>query len=137
MTLLPFVMRAAGARQSHLNDGVGLERLEAALPQAFEITWSALLASSLTPLHQTTTYVRQLESVIGRWRDGDYSMLQPVAAYPFMPIAVTGFELKKETGRKELDLLGQSSGARAAAEGDTPEYRRRQEVAAKGGEQAT
>ena len=44
-------------------------------------------------------------------------MLQPVAAYPFFAVSNILVEVKKEAGRKELELLGQSSGARSAAGG--------------------
>jgi hypothetical protein len=56
-------------------------------------------------------------------------MLQPVAAYPLMAVAMIRVEVKKEAGRKELELLGQSSAAFHAAGG--------LDWAQKGGEQAT
>ena len=59
---------------------------------------------------------------------GDHSMLQPVAAYPCFVVGMIQVEVKKEAGRKELELLGQSSGARVAAGGNDW---------AQGGEQAT
>ena len=64
------------------------------------------------------TYARQLESIATRWQSGDHSMLQPVAAYPYMVIAMIQTEVKKEAGRKELELLGQSSAARVVAGGN-------------------
>jgi hypothetical protein len=42
-------------------------------------------------------------------------MLQPVAAYPFMAVCMIGLDMRKEAGRKEVELLGQSSAARNAA----------------------
>ena len=42
-------------------------------------------------------------------------MLQPVVAYPHMALGMHAVEVKKEAGRKELELLGQSSAARNAA----------------------
>jgi hypothetical protein len=113
----------------HLNDGVGIERLEALMPKTFGITWAAALGSPNVPLHQACTYTRQLESVAARWQSGDHSMLQPVAAYPYFVLAMIQVEVKKEAGRKELELLGQSSGARNAAGGS--------DWTQKGGEQAT
>ena len=113
----------------HLNDGVGLERLEALMPKIFGITWAAAHGTPNAPLYQACTYARQLESVAARWQSGDHSMLQPVAAYPFMVVSMIQIEVKKEAGRKELELLGQSSGARSAAGGT--------DWTQKGGEQAT
>ena len=55
-------------------------------------------------------------------------MLQPVMAIPLMPIGMIAVEVKKEAGRKELELLGQSSAARNAA-GSSDVFQR--------GEQAT
>ena len=101
----------------HLNDNITLERLEALMPKALGVTWAAALGSPSIPLYQACTYVRQLESVAARWQSGDHSMLQPVAAYPWMALGMNAMELKKEAGRKELELLGQSSAARNAAGG--------------------
>jgi hypothetical protein len=122
-------IRITRARQMHLNDGVGIERLEALMPKTLGITWAAALGSPNAPLSQACSYARQLESVAARWQSGDHSMLQPVVAYPHMVVAMIMVELKKEAGRKELELLGQSSGARTAAGGT--------DWAQKGGEQAT
>jgi hypothetical protein len=44
-------------------------------------------------------------------------MLQSVVAHPFFAVTMIVVELKKEVGLKELELLGQSSGTRAAAGG--------------------
>ena len=85
------------------------------MPKALGVTWAAALGSPSTPVYQACTYVRQLESVAARWQSGDHGMLQPVAALPYMPLGMTMIEVKKEAGRKELELLGQSSAARAAA----------------------
>ena len=113
----------------HLNDNITLERLEALMPKALGVTWAAALGSPSIPLLQACTYARQLESVAARWQSGDHSMLQPVAAYPYFVLAMIQVEVKKEAGRKELELLGQSSGARSVAGGN--------DWAQKGGEQAT
>jgi hypothetical protein len=99
----------------HLNDNITLERLEALMPKALGVTWAATLGSPPTTLYQACTYARQLESIAARWQSGDHSMLQPVAAYPHMAVGMIVNELKKEAGRKELELLGQSSVARNAA----------------------
>ena len=108
-------IRTAHAQQTHLNDGVGLERLEALNPKTFGSTWAAALITPSAVLHQACTYARQLGSVAARWQSDDHSVLQPVAAYPHTALAMILVGLKKEAGRKELELLGQSSGARAAA----------------------
>ena len=110
-------IRITRARQMHLNDGIGIERLEALMPKTFGITWAAALGSPGAPLYQACTYTRQLESVAARWQSGDHSMLQPVVAYPCFVVGMIQVEVKKEAGRKELELLGQSSGARSAAGG--------------------
>ena len=117
------------AEQLHLNGGVSIERLEALMPKPLGMTWAAALASPDAPLSHACTYARQLESIAVRWQNGDHSMLQPAAAYPHMAIGMVMVELKKEAGRKELELLGQSSAARSAAGGS--------DWAQKGGEQAT
>ena len=78
------------------------------------MTWAAALGSPSIPLYQACTYVRQLESVAARWQSGDHGMLQPVAAYPYFGLTMIVVEVKKEAGRKELELLGQSSAPRNA-----------------------
>jgi hypothetical protein len=98
------------------------------MPKALGVTWAAALGSPSIPLSQVVTYARQLESVATRWQSGDHSMLQPVAAYPYMVLGMIQVDLKKEAGRKELQLLGQSSAARNAA-GSSDMFQ--------GGEQAT
>ena len=113
----------------HLNDNITLERLEALMPKALGVTWAAALGSPSVTLYQACTYARQLESVAARWQSGDHSMLQPVAAYPFMAVGMIMVEVKKEVGQNELELLGQSSAARVVAGGN--------DWAQKGGEQAT
>jgi hypothetical protein len=112
----------------HLNDNITLERLEALMPKALGVTGAAALGSPSTPLPQACTYVRQLESVAARWQSGDHGMLQPVVAYPQMAVGMIMVEVKKEAGRKELELLGQSSAARNAV-GSSDVFQR--------GEQAT
>ena len=42
-------------------------------------------------------------------------MLQPVAEFPHIAVGMIPIEVKKEVGRKELELVDQSSAARAAA----------------------
>ena len=122
-------IRITRARQMHLNDGIGIERLEALMPKTFGITWAAALGSPNVPLHQACTYTRQLKYVAARWQSGDHSMLQPMVALSFMIVGMIQVEMKKEAGRKEPELLGQSSGAHSATGGS--------DWAQNGGEQAT
>ena len=110
----------------HLNDNITLERLEALMPKALGVTWAAALGSPSIPLQQACTYARQLESVAARWQSGDHSMLQPVAVFPWMAVGMTQIEVKK-AGRKELQLLGQSSAARVAV-GGSDAFRRGEEA---------
>ena len=88
------------------------------MPNALGVTWAAVLGTPNAPVYQMFTYARQLESVAARWQSGDYGMLQPEVAPPFMVVAMIQTEVKKEAGRKELELLGQSSAARNAAGGN-------------------
>jgi hypothetical protein len=110
-------VRPTRVLQTHLNDGIDLEQLEVLMPRSLGVTWAVALGSASTILSQTCTYVRQLESVVVRWQNGDYSMLQPVTANPFFVTIAIAASVKKEAGRKELELLGQSSAARNATGG--------------------
>jgi hypothetical protein len=58
-----------------------------------------------------------IESVAARSHNRDRGMLQPVAAYPYMGVGMLGLEVKKEAGRKQLEVLGRSSAARSATGG--------------------
>ena len=89
------------------------------MPETLGVTWVKAIGSPNVVFHQTCTYVRQLESIVARWQNGEQSILQPMVAYPFMVLTMIQLELKKEAGRKEVELLGQSSGARNAVAGGT------------------
>ena len=111
-------MRMQRILQTHLNDGIDLEQLDALMPRSIGVTWAVALGSPCSAiLSQSCTYVRQLESVVVRWQNGDYSMLQPVTANPFFVASAIAVSVTKEAGRKELELLGQSSAARNATGG--------------------
>jgi hypothetical protein len=133
-------LTTARAWQLHLNDGISLERLDALMPKALGVTWDAALASPNMPMCQACTYARQLESVAARWQNGDFGMLQPAVAYPHMVLALIMGEVKKKSGHKELELLGQSSAAHhvaGAPGGNTAGLAGTAVRTLQGGEQAT
>jgi hypothetical protein len=100
----------------HLRHNVPPETLEKAMPDAVSMSWAAALNSTSNIYSSTQTYIRQLESVVAGWADG-VGVLQPVAAYPLMPLVLMYAEMAKVAGQAELELMGASGGARAAAGG--------------------
>ena len=61
------------------------------------------------------TFIQQLESVVARWEGGDLGMLQPVAPWPHGPLTIIYVLLKQMISKKELELLGVSSGTGVAS----------------------
>ena len=89
----------------HLRDSVSAARFDALMPNALGISWAAALGSTATVMLQTHTYFRQLESVVARWEGAsDFSVLQPAAPYPLMPLGMINVEQAKAAGQKEVHL---------------------------------
>jgi hypothetical protein len=101
--------------QMHLYDPIAPERFDSILPNALGLGWRAALGSLSAIIWQAQLYIRQLEAVVARWGTADYSLLQPAAAWPYWALAMFHVELKKAAGVREIELLGVSSGSRAAA----------------------
>jgi hypothetical protein len=90
--------------------------LKKAMPAAVGISWGATLSSTSNIYSSVQTYITQLESVVAGWADG-VGVLQPAAAYPNMPLGLMYADMAKVASQAELELMGASGGARAAAAG--------------------
>ena len=100
----------------HLRHNVPPEILDKAMPDAVGLSWAAALGTTSLIYFSTQTYIRQLESVVAGWANG-VGLLQPAAAYPYMPLTLMYAAMAKVAGQTELELMGASGGARAAAGG--------------------
>ena len=113
---------ALHAWQMHLSESIRPERFDELMPSALGVPWGTAIRSlgigstSKILLH-AQHYARQLESVVARWDASDFGVMQPVAPCPMMALAMFIIEISKVLGQKELDLLGESSGASTARGG--------------------
>jgi hypothetical protein len=101
----------------HLGESIRPERFDELMPKAFGVSWGAAFGSTSRVLGHTQHYARQLESVVARWDASDFGMMQPVAPCPMRGWGMFSLELITLVGQKELDLLGESSGASTARGG--------------------
>ena len=98
-TILPVTM--------HLSELPSIADLEALMGDV-----SSWVGGSLTSLFAPTVdYASQFDAVADAWAAGDYSMLQPAGANFLWIIILTLQICKGRATKRELELLGQSSGS--------------------------
>jgi hypothetical protein len=59
--------------------------------------------------------VAQFESLVGRWEEERYDLLQPDSPGLHLVMMFLIIEQIKDVGKKEVELVGMSSGSRTAA----------------------
>jgi hypothetical protein len=102
--------------QMHLREDVQIDKLDKYMPNAFDMPWKSLIGSTSFVYAHAQTYVRQLESIVARWEGGgDLGLLQPVVPWPTGALVIMVATLKQIISKKELELLGVSSGTGAAS----------------------
>jgi hypothetical protein len=114
---VPLKLRVRELRtQMHLREDVQIDKLEEYMPNALGVPWKALIGTTSITYAHAQTFVRQLESIVERWEGGvDLGLLQPVAPWPHGPLSIIFIMLKQMISKKELELLGVSSGTGAAS----------------------
>ena len=65
----------------------------------------------------TTLYMGQFESLVRRWEEKRFDLLQPDTPGAHLILMFLSLEQIKDVGAKEVQLLGASSGSRSAAGG--------------------
>jgi hypothetical protein len=101
--------------QMHLREDVPIDKLDEYMPNVFDMSWKSLLGSSSMVYQHAHTYIRQLESIVARWEGEDLGMLQPVVPWPNAALLIMYIILSQMISKKELELLGVSSGTGAAS----------------------
>ena len=79
--------------------------------------WASLLGSLSFLYSQLQIYAAQFESLVGRWEEERFDLLQPDTPGPHHILSFLCLEQIKDVGTKELELLGVSSGSRTAGGG--------------------
>jgi hypothetical protein len=117
-TLLPPLRRMSIliATKMHLNESLAPARLDPMLP-GIGRTWASLVGTLSTLYYQLVDYAGQFESLVGRWEQERFDLLQPNTPSLHLILMFLSTEQIKDVGGKELQLLGASSGSRTVAGG--------------------
>ena len=116
--LLPPLRRMSGilGTKSHLNEGIAPARLNPLMP-GIGRDWTSYIGSLSTVYFAVRVYVAQFESLTGRWKEERYDLLQPDSPGLDIVMMFLLTEQMKDVGKKEVKLVGMSSGARSVAGG--------------------
>jgi hypothetical protein len=100
----------------HLNESLAPARLDPLLP-GIGRGWGSLLGTLSSLFWQLYVYAAQFESLVGRWKEERFDLLQPDSPGLHHILNYLGAELIKDVATKEVELVGASSGSRSAAGG--------------------
>jgi hypothetical protein len=104
------------ATKTHLNESLAPARLDPLLP-GIGRDWTSLLGTLSNMYFQLVVYVGQFDSLVGRWEEERFDLLQPDSPGLHLIMNILSGEQLKDVSTKELQLLGASSGSRTAAGG--------------------
>ena len=96
-------------------EGGGMTPLNAMLP-GVGFDWN-ILGNGSTPYINICTYVAQYESIVSRWEESDFGLLQPVVPGPGCGILMAHSVQMQHVGKSEQELLFRSGAARQASGG--------------------
>jgi hypothetical protein len=99
-----------------LNESLAPARLDALLP-GIGRTWASLVGTLSLLFWQLGVYVGQFESLVGRWEEERFDLLQPDTPGVHVILTFLSTEQSKDVAAKEMQLVGVSSGSRAVAGG--------------------
>jgi hypothetical protein len=116
--LLPPLRRMSEilATNFHLNEGIAPARLDPLMP-GIGRDWTSYIGTMSNVYYDLRIYVAQFESLAGRWEEERYDLLQPDIPGLHVVMLFLIVEQMKDVGKKEVELVGMSSGARAVAGG--------------------
>jgi hypothetical protein len=116
--LLPPLRRMSEilATKSHLNEGIAPARLDPLMP-GIGCDWTSYSGTLAIVFHSVRVYVAQFESLAGRWEQERYDLLQPDSPGVHAVVMFLILEQLKDVGKKEVELVGMSSGSRSVAGG--------------------
>jgi hypothetical protein len=117
--LLPSLRRMSNifGTKSHLNEDIAPARLDSLLP-GIGRDWPSFIGSLSLVFQDMRVYAAQFESLIGRWEQERYDLLQPDRpSVHYIIFFIMNIEQRKDLSKKEVELIGMSSGSRIAAGG--------------------
>jgi hypothetical protein len=100
--------------KSHLNESIAPARLDPVLP-GIGRNWTSFAGTLTYVYHKLRVYTAHFDSLVGRWEQERFDLLQPDAASPVMPLMMLSVEQVKDVAAREVALIGVSSGSRSAA----------------------
>jgi hypothetical protein len=117
--LLPPLRRLSEilATKSHLSESLAPARLDPLLPGVGR-DWASLAGTLSLLFWQLGVYVGQFESLVGRWEEERFDLLQPDTPGLHIILPLFCAEQLKDVATKELQLVGASSGSRAVSGGN-------------------
>jgi hypothetical protein len=116
--LLPPLQRlsAVFATKMHLHESIAPARLDSFLP-GIGRDWASLLGTLSILYFQMGVYAGQFESLLGRWQQERFDLLQPDTPGLHFLLMYMNNEQIKNVAKKELELVGVSFGSRVVAGG--------------------
>jgi hypothetical protein len=113
--LLPPLRRVSEilATKFNLREGIAPARLDPLMPGTGRDWPSHATVSNV--YFDTRAYAAQFESLVGRWEEECYNLLQPDSPGQHVVMMFLMLEQVKDVGKKEIELVGMSSGFRTAA----------------------
>jgi hypothetical protein len=109
-------LRQIFSTKSHLNESLAPARLDPGLP-GIGRSWASLLGTLSASYYQLGPYVAQFESLLARWQEERFDLLQPDAPGMHIILEILVAEQIKDVSTKEMQLVGVSGGSRSAAAG--------------------
>ena len=100
----------------YLNESLAPARLDALLP-GIGRGWTSLLGTLTVLYFQLGVYAGQFESLLARWSEERFDLLQPDMPGLHVILMFLSGEQLKDVATKEVQLVGASSGSRAVAGG--------------------
>jgi hypothetical protein len=107
--------------KSHLNESLAPAQLDPLLP-GIGRSWTSHLGSLSIMYQILRVYVAQFESLVGRWEQERYDMLQPDSPGLHLIMMFHTIEQMKQVSKKEVELIGMSSGSLAVSGSGTLDF---------------
>jgi hypothetical protein len=104
------------ATKSHLNESLAPARLDPSMP-GIGRGWASLVGTLSALYFKLQVYAGQFESLVGRWKEERFDLLQPDSPGLHVILTFLSGELIKDVSTKEVQLVGASSGSRSAVGG--------------------
>ena len=74
-----------------------------------------ILGSGVVPYTNICTYAAQFESIVSRWEESDFKLLQPVVPGPGLGLSLALVVQTQQAAKSEQELLFRSGATRSAS----------------------